>query len=270
MITLEQALESGRGSERPFTCPSHQNGSVTASVNVMKGVWFCFSCHAHGTTGDHVPTVDEALAILAGKTPARVFPEEWLSIYDADHSSPYWVGRVGIETASQNRCGTDILTGAPTYPIRNEHSQVVGVVTRHEAISPKYRYPQGVSTSRTLFGPIAPCDVLVLVEGAGDVMALQQAGLPDGWNAVGCFGAGLHHPQIALVADMSPKVVIAAFDDDPAGRGAQARTMDMLEFLVPVLSHPWLTVGGKDPGEVRVASRIPALAETLRSSGYRP
>jgi hypothetical protein len=268
VITLERAISEGRGVERPFTCHAHENNSITASVNIMKGVWFCYSCYAHGWLEDHVPSVDEAISVMNGETNPRIYPEEWLDIFDADHVSPYWVGRIGIDVAAENRCGTDLLTGAPTYPIRDEHSRVVGVVTRHEKIDPKYRYPAGVSTSRTFYGQVNKCEVLILLEGAGDVMALQQAGLPEGWNAVGCYGAGLHYPQIALVASMNPKVVIAAFDDDPAGRAAQARSMDMLDDLVPVLSHLWLTVGGKDAGEVPVEARIPSLEKTLTARNH--
>jgi hypothetical protein len=268
MITLEQALATGRGMERAFTCFAHENTSITASVNVMKGVWFCYSCHAHGKTDEHIPSVDEALAIFTGSNEPRYYPETWLDIYDADHSSPYWVSRVGIDVAANNRCGTDILTGSPTYPIRDAAGRVLGVVTRHDNASPKYKYPAGVSTSRTLWGEIKPCEVLVLVEGAGDVMALQQGGLPENMNAVGCFGAGLHFPQIELVAEMNPKIVIAAFDDDEAGRAAQARTMDMLDDLVPVLSHLWLTVGGKDAGEVPIQARTKALLATLKTAHH--
>jgi len=269
VITLESVLATGRGSERPFTCVAHDNNSVTASVNVMKGVWYCYSCNAHGKIDNHVPTVDEAVAVLAGTEPPRTYAEEWLDLFDADYVSPYWVKRVGLNVASANRCGTDLLTASPTYPIRDGANRVVGIVTRHNN-DPKYKYPYGVSTSRTLYGPIKKCDVLILVEGAGDVMALQEGGLPEGWNAVGVFGAGLHYPQVELVSNMSPKIVIAAFDDDPAGRAAQARTMDMLDDYVRTLSHLWLTVGGKDPGEIAKDARIPALRNTLIESGYRP
>lgn len=269
IITLEEALATGRGNERPFNCisPDHDDTNASASVNVTKGVWYCYSCMAHGTVGDHVPTVDEAVAILAGTKEARVYPESYLDLFDADHSSPYWVDRVGVDVASSNRCGTDVY-GNPTYPIRDPHGRLVGVVTRHADLDPKYRYPFGVSTSRTLYGSLEPCRVLVAVEGAGDVMALQQAGLPRGWAAVGTYGAGFHFPQYELVARMNPKVIITAFDNDKAGKEANARALEALVDLgYVVASDPWSSVGVKDAGACPKTKRITALRAALTEAG---
>lgn len=233
-------------------------------MNVVKGIWYCYSCNAHGKLEDHVPTVEDSLSILSGETKPLVYPEEWLSIYDADHTSPYWAQRVGFDVASANRCGTDVMTGGPTYPIRNEHQQPVGVVVRGD--NPKYKYPYGVSTSRTLFGRLKQCDVMVLLEGAGDVMAVQQAGLPEGWVAAGCYGAGLHYPQVGVVAAHNPSIVIVAFDDDDAGNGAKQRAIASLDDVCLTLSHPWSILGVKDPGEAKTEQIIPSLITTLQSN----
>ena len=109
-VTLAEALATGRGTERPFCCTEHDDTFASASVNVLKGVWYCYACGAHGVIeGEHVPTVEEALAILAGTAPPRVLAEAWLDVFDADHASPYWTGRYGIEVAAP--------TGAaPTRP----------------------------------------------------------------------------------------------------------------------------------------------------------
>jgi DNA primase len=263
LVTLEEALSTGRGTERAFSCPEHKDTNPSASVNVLKGVWVCYVCAAHGTVKDHVPTVDEALAVLAGSTPPRVLPEVWLDIFDADHSSPYWTKRYGFDVASANRCGTDPETGAPTYPLRDSEGRVLGVVSRHEDLKPKYRYPWNTSTSRTLYGSLKPATVVVVVEGASDVMALEAAGLPPTWVARGCFGSGLHYPQVSLVAAHNPKVVIAGFDDDKAGRPANARAVHQLADIAPVVSVPWSRFGGSDPGDVPLTARVKALASTL-------
>jgi hypothetical protein len=267
-VTLADALATGRGTERPFQCPEHDDRVASASVNVLKGVWYCYACAAHGTIEDHVPTVDEALAILAGSVPPRVLPEAWLDVFDADHASPYWVARYGIGIASANRTGTDPETGAPTYPLRDSEGRLWGVVSRHEGAPDKYRYPWNTSTSRTLYGPPGPANVVVLVEGASDVMALQEPGIPDGWAVAGVFGAGIHFPQVALVAARNPKVILAAFDDDEAGQRASERAVAALEQVAPVLSHPWSTVGVKDAGAAPADARIPALSLTLRQGGH--
>ena len=270
MITLQQALSTGRGIERPFCCPAHDDSNASASVNTLKGVWYCYACHAHGTLEDHVPSIEQAIAILAGTQPPRVYTESWLDMYDAHHVSPYWKQRVGHDTAEANRCGTDPITGAPTYPLRDSDGRVTGVVTRHDnGVGPKYKYPYGTATSRTLFGRLVYSRVVVLVEGAGDVMALQQSSLPDGWTALGCYGAGLHHVQAQIVARLDPKVVIAAFDDDPAGQAANERAQRALSKIAPVVSHPWGKVGGKDAAEAPPAERIKSLRRSLTSSGHK-
>lgn len=267
-ITLADALATGRGVERPFCCPEHNDRVASASVNTLKGVWFCYACSAHGTVAEHVPTVEEALAVLAGDLAPRVLAEAWLDVFDADHASPYWVARYGIKVAAANRTGTDPATGAPTYPLRDAGGQLWGVVSRHEDQDSKYRYPWNTSTSRTLYGPLKAAQVVVLVEGASDRMALEAAGIPPGWSVVGCFGAGLHHPQVALVAGMAPKVVLGAFDDDPAGRLANHRAKIALAQVAPVVSTRWARIGATDPGAARRNARIPALRDTLREAGW--
>lgn len=266
IITLDEAMSSGRGVERPFNCPAHDDKNASASVNVVKGVWFCYSCMAHGVLENHVPNIDEAIRILAGESRTHYYPEAWLDLFDADHCSPYWVKRVGIEVASANRCGTHPM-GMPTYPLRDDQGRLLGVVTRHEE-DPKYRYPFSTTTSRTVYGPVKVCRVLVLLEGAGDVMALQQGGLPDSWNANSVYGAGIHAPQVEIVARMNPSVILAAFDDDDAGLRARTLAVEQLADVAPVLSVPWRRFGGKDAAEVPAANRIPALRHVLQAKGF--
>jgi len=268
-ITLDEALSTGRGLERSFCCPVHDDGNASASVNVGKGVWYCHACKAHGTTEGYVPTVEDIIRVLAGDVPPRIYSEAWLDVFDAHSPSPYWVKRFGIETATKHRCGTNYLDGSPTYPIRNQNNELIGVVTRHEDEKAKYKYPYGVRTSATFYGEYKPSRVVVLVEGAADVMALDQSGIPDHWTVLGCFGSGLHAPQVQMIADLSPKVVIAAFDDDTAGWGAAQRAKHQLNDISPVLSHHWSTVGGNDPGEIKVGDRITSIRSLITNSTYK-
>lgn len=230
----------------------------------------CYVCHAHGETKDHVPTVDEALSILAGTAKARVYPEAWLDLFDADHVSPYWFKRYGMKVAAANRCGTDPETNSPTYPLRDAEGRLCGVVSRHEDLSPKYSYPWNSSTSRTLYGPHRAAKVVVLVEGASDVMAVEQSGIPKGWSVNGCFGSGIHYPQVELVARMAPDVIVAAFNDDRAGLSAIVRACsdEHLLEVAPVLSHRWSSVGANDAGSAPTRQRTASLRQTLTASGY--
>jgi hypothetical protein len=262
-------MATGRGIERSFQCPAHNDTHASASVNTIKGVWVCYACGAHGVLSDvKVPEIDQIIAILQGSSVARTYPEAWLDTFDAHQPSPYWSRRYGEDVASMNRCGTDPVGGQPTYPMRNKEGAVWGVVTRSETAL-KYRYPTGVSAASTLFGQIKPAPVVVLVEGASDVMALQQGGVPQHWTVLGCYGAGLHMPQKQIVVDCGPRAVVAAFDDDVAGRNATLRTESQLHDVAPVLSHHWSTMNAKDPGDVPIAeARINSIRNTLTSSTY--
>ena len=269
--TLADALTTGRGVERPFKCQVHDDTNASASVNVLKMVWYCYACGAHGVVDDEsaVPTADDLLALLKDEEPARAYAEAWLDAFDADRPSPYWEDRFGYEVARRFRCGTHPITGKPTYPLRDRYGVVGGVVVRQEDEEPKYKYPYGVRTSMTMFGmDRGGADVLVLLEGAADVMALHQSGLPEGWMALGCYGAGLHWPQAQIIAQMSPKVVVAAFDDDTAGRLANERATYTLAEIAPVVSHRWSTVGGKDPAECAVSDRVAGVRTTLKATPF--
>lgn len=269
--TLAEAIQSGRGIERPFRCHVHEDRNASASVNTVAMVWVCYACGASGRVdGDVlVPDAEQLLEYLRGDIPARIYSETWLDSFDAFEPSPYWAKRYGNETASHFRCGTHPLTGLPTYPIRDAAGQVLGVVVRNEDGHPKYKYPYGARTSTTFFGRIKPKPVVILVEGASDVMALHSAGIHESWAVLGCYGAGIHHPQAEILHRLAPKLIVLAFDNDDAGRGAMTRTSEILGNLTPSVSHLWGTIGDiKDPGEAVGDEAVQGLAQTIKSAGY--
>jgi Toprim-like len=271
MTTLAEALAFGQGIERPFLCPSHEDTHASASVNIAMGVWFCFVCQSHGTINDHVPTVDEALSILTGKAQSRVYSEAWLDIFDAYQPSPYWAKRYGVPIAEQFRCGTHPVTGHPTYPLRGPDGRPRGVVQRQEG-DPKYLYPAGVRISDTFFGlPITPKGVVVLVEGASDVMAIHYDGdMPKEWSVLGCYGSGVHAPQIDLLRDAAPRLIVTAFDADKAGYRAAALAAKSCSEIAPVITHDWAKQGVNDPGDLVFADRGEAMSALYRTVEAHP
>jgi len=265
MTTLAEALAFGQGIERPFLCPSHEDTNASASVNVALGVWYCFTCQSHGTLDDHVPTIEEALSVLSGKAKPRVYAEAWLDIFDAYQPSPYWTKRYGHDLASQFRCGTHPLTGNPTYPLRGPDGLPRGVVQRQEG-DPKYLYPAGVRISDTFFGRLDPKNVVVLVEGASDVMAIHYDGdVPRDWSVLGCYGSGVHVPQIDLLRDATPRLIVAAFDADKAGYAASARAVKSCSEIAPVITHDWSDWGVNDPGDLLTGAAMSALRTTVEA-----
>lgn len=265
MTTLAEALALGQGIERPLNCPSedHDDVHASASVNMAMGVWYCHSCHAHGVVSDHVPALDEALSILAGRTRSRVYVESWLDIFDAYQPSPYWSGRYGMGVAERFRCGTHPFTGNPTYPLRGPEG-VRGVVQRQEG-TPKYLYPPGVRISDTFFGieSLHPKGVVVLVEGASDVMAIHRDQMPHNWSVLGCYGSGVHAPQVDLLRDASPRLIVAAFDADTAGYNAVDRAIASCSDIAPVIHHDWAWNGVNDPGDLMAGDAMSALRDTV-------
>lgn len=257
LVTLEDALLTGRGVERPFHCHEHDNTrSPTASVNVAIGVWVCYSCGAAGKVSGVTVKPSEfkqlVEAMTAGPAATHHMHEGWLDVFDAFGPSPYWVHRVGADTAEKFRCGTHPFTGLPTYPIRNRVGQPLGVVQRTGTEERKYVYPPGVSVSQHLFGYqyASRASTVVLVEGAADVMALYSAydNQPP-FTPLGVYGAGLHRPQIELVTALAPRQVVCAFDRDQAGHQASQRSAAILtDAHQPVTIHKWAT-DVKDFGE---------------------
>ena len=264
-VTLEEALSHGRGVERPFTCPEHDDNHSSASVNVVKGLWVCYACQANGKVEGWAPTADDLQRMLDRKDErVRTYPESWLDLFDGEHVSPYWATRYGKKVAAAFRCGTDPWTGMPTYPLRDAVGRVIGVVRRNDIDpeQPKYLYPPNVHTSRTLFG-IERVQLrqrvarLVLVEGASDVLAIHEIAPKE--LVLGCYGAGLHAPQVQLIHQINPSLVVSGFDDDDAGRAATERAMAQLDGL-DVVDLRWGAYGGTDAGSCEPESRKQALA----------
>ena len=269
--TLTEALQRGRGVERPFNCPVHDDTNASASLNVVKNVWYCYACGAKGRATDRkkAPTSSDVLAVLTREQPPRYFDERWLDVYDATGPSPYWSGRVGRAVAKANRCGTDPMTGMPTYPLRSADGRVLGVVWRNlSEDGPKYIYPPAVSTSQTMFGLTyaEKNRPVVVVEGASDVMAIQSAfwSRKETVAVLGCYGAGLHFMQVQILAKLKPTMLVAAFDPDEAGKKASLRAQEIAAgHMWPFVSVDWSEVGVEDAAAANREQRYDTITAAM-------
>ena len=257
---LADAVKTGSGVERSFRCDVHDDKNASASVNVDKGLWVCFSCGASGRVDAKAltPTLNNALKLMTTEVTPPPLPEEWLGWFNSTRPSPYWVNRVGDMTALKYDTGTHPYTGAPTYPIRDAAGNILGIVQRLEGDGPKYLYPAGVSVSHHLFGfhlinDLDPVRKVIVVEGASDVMELA-AHCPKDVYVVGCYGAGLHAPQVALLNHLMPGEIVLAFDNDQAGQFAMKREYG-LSSLIELLKYEWPD-GVKDAGEASKETRL--------------
>lgn len=256
-LTLSEALRYGRGIERPFLCPEHGDSRPSASINIVKGKWFCYTCHAHGDlTGEarliepdyHAQKLwlDRKLAV------GTIYPEAWLNRWDAGPVHPYWMERVGEAAARHFRLGADAEANAVTYPLRDPAGQVVGVVRRSLGDEgPKYRYPAGVDVGRFLFQYTPEHrDAVVLCEGALDAIALWNVGI----DAFAIYGSRLSAAQVMLISKIDPEYVYTCYDLDEAGWNAHKDTKHAFTNRV-VRRLSWPKGWGLDIDEIGATHR---------------
>lgn len=261
MTTLAEAVASGYGTERTFNCPVHHDEHPSASVNVAKGVWYCYRCHAHGRLdGSLFEDVDPTLIVrkLLADDEHGFYPESWLDSFDAAGPGSYWLSRFEPDTAAHFRLGYDAVADAATYPLRDAGGRVLGVVRRPLADqSSRYKYPAKVKTSALLFNYDGCVSArVVLTEGATDAMAAWEAGQV----AVACFSNRLSVAQVRLLARLEPEQIVIAFDDDPGGQAGTVQVAGMLTGYRLLRAHYG---GAKDLAELAPDDRRNSLEHAV-------
>ena len=254
MITAQDALTKGSGEWRSFTCPTHDDRTPSARINVLTRKWVCMVCGGRGDIKHYEPPEHLVLEKIRGLSDTIHSPtESLLDIFDSDGPGDYWLSRFTDRACERFRLGYDSCKEKSVYPLRDAKGTLLGVVYRNfPGEKPKYRYPRGVSTSELLFGyeSIATKTDLVIVEGAPDVISLWEVGIP----AVGAFGARLYPQQIQLINRLEPTKVTVAFDQDEAGNigGLQAvRDLRMAGLLAVRARWDKYNDPGDMPADVR-------------------
>jgi len=266
IVTLDQALARGHGQWRSFTCPSHDDVNPSARVNVTTGRWMCFVCGAKGDTRGYVVDVDQLLEQameMLGSLETMVKPESWLDQFDSGPVHPYWLSRFGEQACRTYRLGWDGFKDQPCYPIRAMTGSPLGVVHRNidDPGGPKYKYPKGVHKTELLFGvnELVQSEVLVLVEGAMDVVAVREAG----HDAIGSYGSLLDPRQVQRVIALQPRVVWLGYDMDRAGHIGAGKAEYELNLAGVLTKRLFWSDRFKDLGEMDLPTRSDTLAKTL-------
>jgi DNA primase len=266
-MTLHEAIVYGHGVERSFLCPHHGDSRPSASVNIVKGVYYCYTCGARGgLTGEDAllePDYEEMRIWFEQKMEAgHVYPESWLSRWDAGEVHSYWAERVGVLAAKNFRLGYDHEQDMVTYPLRDPSGQVLGVVRRalgDDHSGPKYLYPAGVDVGRLLFNYTPELRrYVVLVEGALDAIACWNIGV----DAFAIYGSRLSDAQRLLIDRVDPEVVYTAYDNDDAGYKAYLETKHAFRHR-RVVRISWGRAWGKDVDELSETRRKFVFADVV-------
>lgn len=264
MSTLDEAIASGQGVERPFRCTEHDDHMASASVNVLKNVWFCHACHASGTVdGKKAPKVADLQAMLEPEAGVRVYSQAYLELF----SDPvYWRTRFPEWLCHAMDLGHDPFTDSGTFPVHTPGGLLAGVGRRAvtQDKHARYLYPRRWSASMTLFGtnglyPGLP--VLVLVEGAADASSCWEVGAPG----LGVYGSGVHLPQRDLIVRYNPKLILLGFDMDEAGVKATKSAFKILGKIAPMTRVYWPK---NDPADCGPKARLEALLSAVGRSSY--
>ena len=189
-------------------------------------------------------------------------PEGWDKLLSAMRAKGYTQDELlsaGLVTAGQKRkeSGTrsvyDKFRDRLIFPVIDIRGEVLGFSGRalNDDQEPKYlNSPETLvfSKRRTLFGmnlaKNSKRGSILLVEGNIDVVTLHQAGFD---HAVASMGTALTTEQTRLISRYAKEIVLC-YDNDPAGKKATERALDLLknsEFSVRVLKLPDRIVDGK-------------------------
>lgn len=254
MTSLGEALaQPGAGIERAFNCPVHGDNHPSASVNIITGLWICYTCGAKGKVGDHYTVDPQALLSFLQSQKQRYeshyFPESWLNIFDAGEPHEYWLNRFSAAACKHFRLGYDPEDDAATYPLRDSMGLLLGVVRRPLAPDwdgPKYIYPKFLDVTNYMFNFTQDARAKVLlVEGAADAIACWEVG----FEAFAIYGSRMSERQAQLLRRINVRQIFTAFDLDEAGEKAYHRVVDLLPD-VQTVQIKWPEDLGKDVAEL--------------------
>lgn len=274
-MTLAEAIATGQGIERPFRCEQHPDTHASASVNVIKMVWYCYACHASGAADKKkAPSIEALQSMVEPDRLARIYPESYLKLYE---DPGYWLTRFPYWLCRAMGLGSDPFTGDGVFPVHTGAGQLAGVGRRNlftqvvgeakiEVQGTRYLYPRVWSASQTLFGSAGRWSthpVIALVEGAADASACWEVGAPG----FAVYGSGLHLPQQNLVYRMAPTLILLAFDEDEAGERAADHAAKDLVSIAPVHRVRW-PHKFKDPAGTPYRIRKEILTTAVTGAGY--
>ena len=167
--------------------------------------------------------------------------------------APNWLAKTGLVVEREGGALIDRFRNRLIIPIARDNGAIIAFGGRAMEAGQQPKYLNSPETAiyvkgRTLYGlhlskgAISRSRLAVMVEGYFDVAQALQAGIQ---NVVASSGTALTQAQARLLKRFASKVVLS-FDPDAAGKGAAARTSELLVaegFQVNVAVLP----SGEDP-----------------------
>lgn len=199
---------------------------------------------------------------------------EWTSLYDHLRARGYRDDKLLelglISRSDKGRC-YDKFRNRVIFPIINTGGKVIGfggrIIGEGE---PKYLNSQESAVFRkknNLYGlnlsrkEVGRQDVIILVEGYMDVVALYQAGIR---NVSASLGTALTENQAKLIRRYTKNVVLS-YDADSAGQNAAFRGLDVL-YNAGCRARVLRVTDGKDPDEFIRKNGRKAFADLVQNA----
>lgn len=261
-VSIEQVLAhygidwlKKKGDELRGRCPIHKGeGQGAFHVNVVKGVFHCFSCKKRGNVLDFVSAMEKCSVRDAGVklsewfslsetaatngSPAKAEGQEsreettgenkplTFNLKGVDPGHPYLASR-GLRKETAERFGVGFfpgkgsMAGRVVIPIHNERGELIAYAGRAiDSSDPRYKLPAGFHKSSVVYNLHRAVEdnqrgAVVVVEGFFDCLKVCQTGLP----AVALMGCSMSEEQENLLASYF-RAAWLLLDGDEAGRQA--------------------------------------------------
>lgn len=266
-----------KGNKVVGPCPVHGGDSPRAfHAELDRNVWHCFSrCKKGGNQLDFVaqkedisireaalklqaffldgenedkpPVPEDKPSPCQFKSPKPLKPESNppLDLHlQLAHDHPHLLEDRGLQLDTPEHfdvgyCRRGIMRGCITFPIHDEHGQLVAYAGRH--LKPqqirefgKYKFPKGFRKDLVLYNFHRAREQmaergLILVEGFFSVLKLFEAGFENVVAAMGCELSD-HHMELLMAA----KEILLLFDGNEAGISGAEKAREQLAGRMPV------------------------------------
>lgn len=181
--------------------------------------------------------------------------EEQVLIWRKIHHKYMDIRKLGPITCLVWEIGFDYGRHALTLPVRSRKGNLLGVVGRLTDADFKYYNYWGFKRGQAVLGAnlVRHDTTCIVVEGALDAPRVWQYlythSLLSDFSVVATMGSQVTMNQVDRISELADRFILL-FDNDDAGRIAQAGVHRLLKRRACVLSVEWPQEAPKDPDEV--------------------